>query len=426
MTDFDLGDNSQSTNSDDDPETTTPDDISPLEYCCPIPLKELNMDVGPREWVYGTSLVRGMLSLLGGPGGVGKSKYVIKVFLSIALNRPLLALGQDGPEPEHTIYEPCGNVWYYSLEDSMDELLRNVKAEVLHHGINPRTIADRLFLQSGRDHPLIVARMVNGEVKRCDVKPIIRHIIENNIVALGVDPFANSFEGGDGTESGSDAMKIILDQWRIIAHEANVPVWLIHHFRKGGTAGDADSFRGSSLIQNAARVMETLTTMTKDQAEALGIAERDRSRFARLENAKVNLTAAPADGQWFRLLGVPLGNRTEKYPKGDVVGVLSRWKAVEKPMSWQQVETILNRIEQGDANGYFFSSAPQNSYWAGDLIMTIGGRTKAEASPLLRKWLNSGVLSMGSYKSPKTGKAVEKLLVNSDARARLMAEMQAG
>jgi hypothetical protein len=395
---------------------------NPLEFCRPIPLKELNMNVGPREWIYGTSLVRGMLSLLGGPGGVGKSKYMLKVLLSIALNRPLLALRPD--EPEHTIYEPCGRVWYYSLEDPMDELIRSIKAEILHHMINPHTIWDRVFLQSGRDNPLIVAKMVNGEIVRCDVEPIIRHITQSDIVAAAADPFANSFEGGEGAESGSDAMKIILDQWRIIAHEANVPIWLAHHFRKGGAAGDADAFRGSSVIQNAARVMETLTRMTTDQAKALGIAEEDRRRFVRLENAKVNLTEAPADGQWFRIHGVPLGNRTEKYPKGDLIGVMTRWKPTEKVLTWQQVETILTRIEHDEPNGMFFSSAKQNSYWAGGVIMSVASRTEDEAAAMLKEWIKAGLLSRGSYTSPKTGKLVEKLDVDASARARLRRQIE--
>ena len=53
-----------------------------------------------------------------------------------------------------------------------------------------------------------------------------------------------------------------------------------------------------------------------------------------------------------------------KYPKGDVIGVLTRWKPVDKVMTWQQAETILNAFEQGDPNGMFFSSSKNSEYWA--------------------------------------------------------------
>ena len=308
-----------------------------------VHLRDLSFDIGPRPLIYGHSLVRGMLSVLGGMGGVGKSAYMMSVLLSIALGKPVLSLGAD--EPEHRIYEPRGAVMYYSLEDPMDDLIRRIKAMLRHFGINPRHIQDNVILQSGRDLPLVVARMdAHGRMVRADIDPIVDYVLKNNLVCLGVDPFANSFEG-DGAESSADAMKIICDQWRLVAHRANIPVWLAHHFRKGGIAGDADSFRGSTALQNAARVMETLTTMTREDAGALGVSEAERRQYMRLENAKVNLSAAPADGQWFRLIGVPLNNPTPKYPRGDVVGIPTRWLPTPVVISWSQVDLVLTTIE---------------------------------------------------------------------------------
>jgi RecA-family ATPase len=199
-------------------ETYTDEEDNVLNQCIPIPLKDLDMKIGPREWIYGTSLVRAMVTVFGGIGGVGKSSYVMKVLLSIAMGRPLLAFERD--EPEHMIFEPHGNVWYYSLEDPMDELVRRVNAELLDCGIVPRSIFEKVFLQSGRNAPLIVARVVNGEVIRMNIKPIVRFLVENNIVVASIDPFANSFDGADA-ENSNDFMKVVLDQWRIIAHEAN-------------------------------------------------------------------------------------------------------------------------------------------------------------------------------------------------------------
>ena len=160
--------------------------------------------------------------------------------------------------------------------------------------------------------------------------------------------------------------------------------------------------------------------MTKEQATELGVPESDRRQYVRLENAKVNLSAAPADGQWFRFTGIPLGNRTEKYPQGDVIGVLRRWKPTEKVMTWQQAETILNRFEQGDPNGMFFSDAKQGAYWAGTVIMAVAGFTEGAAKKRLKEWMDIGLLTPDKYKHPEHGKPAKKLVVNQLQRTALI------
>jgi AAA domain/RepB DNA-primase from phage plasmid/Primase C terminal 2 (PriCT-2) len=284
-------------------------------------LRDVSLEVEPRQWVYGTSLIRGMLSVLGGSGGEGKSAYSMTVLVSIATGRPLLAAAKD--DPAHHIYEPRGTVMYYSLEDPMSDLIRQVKGIMQHHNINSRSISTNLILQSGRNLPLVVAKQdERGKLIRCDIQPIVDYLVANNVVALTVDPYANSFDGGDGAESGSDTMKIICDQWRQVAHKANCAIWLIHHFRKGGAAGEADAFRGSTTLQNAARIMETLTTMTRDEAKALSVDETERRRFKRLENAKANLGPA-SEGRWYRFnADVSLGIRWCVDPLDAITGSL--------------------------------------------------------------------------------------------------------
>ena len=71
---YDLGGNGTPTD-----ETYTDEEDNVLNQCIPIPLKDLDMKIGPREWIYGTSLVRAMVTVFGGIGGVGKSSYVMKV-----------------------------------------------------------------------------------------------------------------------------------------------------------------------------------------------------------------------------------------------------------------------------------------------------------------------------------------------------------
>ena len=384
-----------------------------------VRLRDLSLSVPPREFIYGHSLVRGMLSILGGTGGVGKTSYILTVLISIALGRPLLATEFD--EPQHRLYEPKGIVAYYSLEDPMDDLVRRVNAIILAYRLNPRQIWDKVLLQSGRDQTLVVAATdQRGRLIRTNVDPIVDFLIDNKVTVFAVDPFANSFDGADGTESSSDAMKIICDQYRQIVHRANCAGWMAHHFRKGGLAGDADAFRGSTMLQNAARCMETLSTMTKEDAETLGVNDYERRSYMRLENAKVNLTAAPAEGQWFKLEGVPLGNRTEKYPQGDVVGVPFRWLPQPVELSWSQIETTLNAIDAGCENGTeYYSSKHNSSRYAVDVIVSCTGLKRKQAKAMMDEWLAIGVLERDTYTSKKSRAEVERLMVNQAAKQHL-------
>jgi hypothetical protein len=383
-----------------------------------VRLRDLSLEVEPRQWVYGTTLIRGMLSVLGGSGGEGKSAYCMTVLVSIAAGRSLLAGGRD--DPAHHVYEPQGTVMYYSLEDPLSDLIRQVNGIVRHHYLKPWSFSNNLILQSGRDLPLVVAvRDEHGKLVRCDIQPIVDYLIANNAVALAVDPYANSFDCGDGAESGSDTMKIICDQWRLVAHKANCAVWLIHHFRKGGAAGEADAFRGSTTLQNAARVMETLTTMTKEEARELSIDETQRRWFKRLESAKANLGPA-SEGRWFRFNAVPLGNASEKYPKGDVVGVITAWTPSPPVLSWESVAGALDQIGIDDC-----SFSPQaGDKWVGKIIMSWTNCDRKKVKQLLDEWQKLGVL-YGEEVKTRSRNTREVVRIDYDAKERLRKQMTA-
>ena len=119
----------------------------------------------PREWVYGHFLISRFVSVLGAPGGTGKTAYAVAVGLSVALGRPLL---------DESVHAP-GPVWIYNLEDPRDELLRRVQAALIAHRVWPADVAGRLFLDSGRDRPLVVAaRLPDGGVV---AMPVVEELI---------------------------------------------------------------------------------------------------------------------------------------------------------------------------------------------------------------------------------------------------------
>jgi hypothetical protein len=83
---------------------------------------------------------------------------------------------------------------------------------------------------------------------------------------------------------------------------------VLHHDRKGvGVAGDVDRMRGASALQGAARIVLTLTRMTEEEADALGIPQEEKASYIRIDNGKANYTKL-GEAMWYRLTSQTIAN----------------------------------------------------------------------------------------------------------------------
>jgi RecA-family ATPase len=82
------------------------------------------------------------------PGGTGKSSVIAVEALAMATGRTLL---QD--KPHHR-----ARVWLWNGEDPADELQRRITAAAMHYKIAPEAFADHLFVDSGRQTKMVIAR----------------------------------------------------------------------------------------------------------------------------------------------------------------------------------------------------------------------------------------------------------------------------
>jgi hypothetical protein len=71
--------------------------------------------IPPRRWLFGYWLLRGEITALVAPGGIGKSTLTSALALSIASGREFL---------NKPLHEGAGTVWLWNLEDDHDELAR--------------------------------------------------------------------------------------------------------------------------------------------------------------------------------------------------------------------------------------------------------------------------------------------------------------
>ncbi|MBM3555581.1 MAG: hypothetical protein FJX47_08515 [Alphaproteobacteria bacterium] len=287
------------------------EEVSAVVPLQPAFLDSLNLAMLPRRrWLLGRSLLRGHLTLLVAPPGVGKSTHGIARAVAVATGRDIT--GEAVHEQTRT--------WVYNTEDDADELKRRLGAVLQHWSIPFAEVKGRVALNSGADRPLLFARADrNGMAIRLpDVDACIARIREHGIGLFIGDPFVETHELN---ENSNEQIKAVAVMFREVARAANCAVLLVHHTAKppqgasDGHAGNMNTARGASALVGVARVVQTLFAMSEKDAERHGVAKEERHRYLRLDDAKANLGLTSPEARWFRKAGVEL-------PNGDEVGVL--------------------------------------------------------------------------------------------------------
>lgn len=140
-----------------------------------------------RRWLFGQWLLRGEITAVIAPSGVGKSTITTAIKVSLASGAAFL--GKDLPEGPRA-------VWLWNLEDDRDELNRQVTACNIRHRCGPEECGNRLYVDSGLDQRLCTA--IEGERGLEIIEPVYHNlkaeIIERGIDVLTIDPFVSSHE----------------------------------------------------------------------------------------------------------------------------------------------------------------------------------------------------------------------------------------
>jgi hypothetical protein len=357
-----------------------------------------------RRWIYGRSLLRGHVSVLASAGGVGKTSLYVAEALAIASGRRLL--GEDVHER--------GVVWALNLEDPLDEMQRRIAAAARHHGVTRDEIEGRLLLDAGRDVPLLIASEGRDGVvvHRPVVDAVVAVIRRSNVSVLIVDPFVGSHAV---SENDNGAMHHVVAAWRSIADQTSVSVEIVHHFRKiqGNEDASADSIRGGTALIGAARVARILQPMAEQDAIRLGVPVAERGRYARIDDAKTNLSPARS-ASWIRLASVELGNGTG-LRGGDSVGVVERW---EPPSTWDVVRDdhrtrALAEIGKAERQGDPLRVSDQSSRWIGhvlrdalpDLSANVeAARWRGMVRDMTTAWVSAGLIERVEVASGTRGR----------------------
>jgi hypothetical protein len=348
-----------------------------------------------RDWIYGTHLLRGIVSMTIASGAVGKTSLKIVEALALATGRPLL--GHAVPKRSR--------VWLFNLEDDLIELRRRVSAAMLHYNIKPDDIGDRLLIDGEKSLIITKTDHRSTTIREPVVNAVVEAIQALDIDVLIVDPFVSSH---DAPENDSGAMdKVMKKGWVPVAREGKCAVDLCHHTTKvdAGTA-TAMSGRGSGASVAASRSVTVLNPMSADDAKKAGL-ESPAGYFSAI-NDKENLAPASCGWRvWYKMQSVSLGNGGKgniAAVKSDQIGVVTRWDypsnaSFTEGVTDEQLQAIKNLLKIGEHR-----KDNQASDWAGYKVGQVLGlgsskgamqtHDRKRVTRMLDTWLESGELEV--------------------------------
>lgn len=389
--------------------------FAPPEDTAPEPAKQITAtpyvwrdprSIPRRQWLYGRHYIRRFTTATVAPGGLGKSSLALVEALAMVTGRPLL--GFQVPKPLRA--------WIWNGEDPREEIERRLAAALLHFGISPGDIGDRLFIDSGRETPIVIAQKL-GEgvtVMAPMVDALTAEIQARQIDVMIVDPFVSCHEV---PENDNGAIDRVTKTWARIAEAANCGVELVHHVRKAGsgqTTYTVEDARGGSALIGAVRSARVLNVMSPEEAEPAGIAATDRRRFFRVDDGKSNMAPPVERAEWRELVSVGLGNEDADGPE-DLVGVATAWAM---PGLFADIDVADTRRVQKAIQGGSWSENVQSGDWAGRIIGEVLGIDTSPKTPgqtrvkaLLKGWIKGGALKVAYEHDSRNGRSKPMIVV---------------
>lgn len=348
-----------------------------------------------RPWVYGRWLLRGTVTAVVAPGGVGKSSFMASTALALASGRSLLG---------KQVWGGPLRAWYWNLEDDGDELARQIQAAAILHEVDDIDCADRLFIDSGLEGAGLCTAVEGPEGFKI-LHPVIdaleRELSHKKIDVLIVDPFVSSHSV---SENDNGAIDSVVKEWAKLAKRAHCSIVLVHHSKKlAGVKVTAEASRGASSLVAAARSTLVLNRMDQAEATQFGITDDDeRRRLFTVQDDKHN--RAPAEkAAWFRMESVELGNGENGH--GDNVGVVTCWTP---PDAFDGVTTDHLRNVQRLVAAGSYKESPMSTEWVGQAVAEVLGLSvekhakadRARIGAVLRQWYANGALVVVKRRDP--------------------------
>jgi AAA domain/Bifunctional DNA primase/polymerase, N-terminal len=372
----------------------------PLALRSAFPIVENEIPV--RDWIVPGLLLKRNLSVLVAPPASGKSLLTLQLAIAVALG---LAWGGWFPrKPE--------KVLVINAEDDFDEMRRRLFAAAKSMGVNQADLVGKVLLAEAPES-IVIAKMDSRSksvIRTPLIEDLVATIVANDIGLVIADPFAETFEGDENSNSEVKWAGIL---WREVARRIRGSLLLVHHTKKyaGDMAGNADASRGGGALIGTARILSTLFTMTEDEAKLFNIPPEERDQYVRFDDAKAN-HSAKGRVKWFRKITVSLNNGTGLIA-GDDVGVLDPWQppGIMDGVTARELGLALETIDRGvladdgrPTGQLFGPTVMSKDRFAGRVLEQMLGIPEERAKQMIKAWLESGALYTVEYDDPQQRK----------------------
>lgn len=348
-------------------------------------------DLPRRPWVVPGLLMRRVVTIIAGHGGAGKSILTLTIALMGALGQKFADYA--GPS------EPL-NVMIVNAEDSVDEMDLRLEAALSTFAGTPdelRRLASPRLHTVKRANYYLVGREGERIVETTFCGALIDYIEKHNIGLLIFDPAISAHSGLDENHS---EMQALIDKFRSIANACDIPVALVHHFRKSGVAGDANSARGSSTMVDASRNVITVDSMSEKEASAMLGDPEERMRYFSVSHGKSNY-ALKSLRQWFRIDSVTLANG-ENAPRIAVAEFGGNGGTLDP----NDLASFLDEIDAGLPNGDRYTTSGKDDHRLDALLMRKYAIPKARAKQIIENLIKANIIALTQYKKANRHKGV--------------------
>lgn len=358
-------------------------------------------EIQPRQWAYGQFLLLAATAVLGAVDGGGKGSISVAIMLSMLTGRSLLGerVWRTGP------------VVVVSYEDDEIEWQRRIAAACIHYEIDPAEVFPHIHFVRKTNGRVSFAAPGDGGVTFPDGDRVVTLARGIGAVLILVDPFNHAHSLDDGNNNAMVAK--VAGELSRVARNSGAAVLVLHHLRKGAN-GNPDDLMGATSLRATFRVCRILARMTPGEAKAMNLAEH--WRYIRVAGSKENYAPPPERASWFKLVGVPLGNATSEYPNGDEIGVATTWLArgAFEGMDADRLSLVFTAL-RGTPHSPNRQAAKLP--WAGKPLVDIGGRTSKEAITIIKRWLETGVLTKVDHTDEHRNKVQKLALDDTKAKA---------
>jgi hypothetical protein len=246
-----------------------------------------------RQWLLEGRFLPDYLTLTSAEGGTGKSTLAIAEALAVATGKEeMVGKKISAPSP----------VWYFSTEDTKEEIQRKLAAYCHKYNIDKEADTPLYISSSAHTNGLVLCREKRGEVfvDKELVARMIERIKELNVKLLIVDPFVRSHRVNENDNSQIDE---VMQQFSFIARKTSCAIHLVHHTSKGAVAkGNQNAPRGAGALVNSVRVAHNLYRFSEKERQKYGL---DNQHLA-LELVKCNILISDVRAVAYKKVSVNL------------------------------------------------------------------------------------------------------------------------